>query len=215
MYGKEYGIVLKRFIPSNHKYSILSKSRGKIVLVVLKRNFIKTISSGMQLSFIVDDQNSNLHITKHLNIISAPLMKRYRDMLWLHHLLEICYFFIPLHQPCEEFFYLLSNYFSLFELYDHFYNNWECIHKAYLGVLMILMGFFPPKHLQKALIRIKSTLLFNIDFAQALKVKSLIMCLKDFNMLSCNEFDMWIQECIQSHPRRHMFKTLEFFTNDY
>ena len=209
MQEKECGIVLKRFTTSQHKFYLLAGSLGKIALVVFNQGVMRRIQVGTLIEFDFPKKQGNVHTAQQLAISLLPITQKPDDLLWLHHMLELCYYFIPLHQPSTECFIILKNSLTLLAHSDQFLD-WETVKKLCLGALLLCLGFFPPDHLQRPIIMTKNALFLSVDFQDAQKVEFLSKHLKKFCTVAHEELDMWLLQCIQSHPRVNMFKTIHF-----
>jgi len=213
MENRESGIVLRPFTPSAHKFCVLTQRYGKITLVVLNAQSARCLRQGAIISFLISEKNDSFYTTDRAEIIFIPLPQENHDLYWLHHLLEVCYFFLPMHEPIEEYFIVVSN--GIYWMHNHNFTwaQWQVIKKVNIVVLMSLLGFAPPLHLQPSARIIHKTLLWFIDFQKGQKVEFLSQHHDVFAAVSVDHLDVWLLECLQSHPRATVFKTLPFVYN--
>lgn len=211
MQEKECGIVLKKFATSDHKISVLTNTLGKIALVVFNQGVMRRIQVGTLIEFDHPKKQNNVHTTQQLVIVLTPITQRSDDLIWLHHMLELCYYFVPLHQPLSECFVILKSCLALLPHVDLFSAHlWEIVKKLCLGALLLFLGFFPPEHLERSIIMTKNALFLSVDFQDVQKVEFLSKHLEKFCTIAPADLDSWFLQCIQSHPRINIFKTIHF-----
>lgn len=209
MQEKEYGIILRRFATSQHKVSTLTNGLGKIALVVFSQQALYRIQLGSLVEFIAPQQNNNVYTTPQLVVVTTPIAHNTQDLAWLHHMLELCYYFIPLNQPAEECFIALNNSLALLQCANLFVlAQWNMLKKLCLGVLLLFLGFFPPRYLEQPIVTTKDVLLSCIGLSDEPKIERIQQFLQTFTTISCSDLDAWLLESIQSHPRAHTFKTV-------
>lgn len=209
MQEKESAIILRKFSTTQHKVSVLSNSLGKIALVVLHQQPLHRLQLGSLIQFSNPEQSNNIFTTTNLSIYATPIPRDVQDLIWLHHLLELCYYFIPLHQPSQECYLTLHSSISLLDHANLFLvDEWERLKKLCLGVLLLFLGFFPPRHLERSIIAAKNVLLAPTGPIDQEKIALLYDPLQNFIKNSCTGLDEWLVECIQSHPRVNAFKTV-------
>jgi hypothetical protein len=211
----DIGIVLKKISVSEHKFSVLTKTRGKIILIVFDYHNAKKLQAGTLISFIPDQFNKAIHTTKSIDIMAVSSGTNTLDMYWFHHLLELCYFFTPLHQPIDDVFCIISHCLAL-PAYQQAIeeDEWAVTKKLCVGVLLMHLGFYPTEALTPPLISTKKTLLLFIDFNESQKVEFLRSNLRGLINTSSNALDEWLLCCIHSHPCTKAFKTLRFMYNN-
>lgn len=199
MSQEHHAIILKSFFPHKHTLSLLTKEQGKIKLVILNSKKIQRLGPGASISF-----HANNHITIDAQIINTPYFKNLEDMYWLHHLLELCYYFIPLGEECLDQFIVLQSALALVAETKNVVNK-----KLITGLLLTTLGFYPPSSLA-FLFELKKILSSCIDFIPHKKIEFLTRHLKQLDNKQMGELDEWILACITSHPRYEMFKTIIF-----
>lgn len=208
-----HGIVLKRLTPSTHKFSVLTRDAGKITLVILNNQSIKQINMGTVIAFYILEQNNVMISTERVEIIVTPMPPQAVDIYWLHHLLELCYYFVPPGQPADDIFRFLLNCFSLLNYQQYCYDDWELVKHVCTAILINMVGFYPPDHLQNPIITLQKPLMMFVDFTGEQKVEFCRNSHQVLHVLSPVQLEAWLLKCIQSHPRINMFKTINFVYN--
>jgi hypothetical protein len=210
MHIKENGIILRHFPPSYQKLAVLTQTVGKIILVVLNHRQIQQAHDGSLIEATLMHQRDALYTTVDLEVINTPLPKVPEDIYWLHHLLELSYFFLPLHDQTYEHFFILSSCLIFIKNNIHHYEGWHSLKHFCIGMFLMYVGFNPPEYLKIPLKKFADTLFSFIDFDETQKVESIALHLDNLSAVSLSELDAWLIACIQSHPRINMFKTLSF-----
>lgn len=118
-----------------------------------------------------------------------------------------------MHEPIEEYFIVVQNAIYWMQHHNFTGAQWQIIKKMNIVVLMGLLGFEAPLHLQPSARIVHKTLLWFIDFQKGQKVEFLSQHYDLFASVSVDHLDAWLLECIQSHPRATIFKTLSFVYN--
>lgn len=190
---KNHGIVLKSYQPYKCKLSILDTRLGKIVAVPNR----ETISSGSYISYYVTEQ-PKLFFIYDVEIIDMPLALAKDDILFIHHLLEICYYFIPMNNTQQRIIELLIHLYAA----KHIFEN-ATLKKLFLFQFFTTLGFYPEgKRFQNPLfIRLAS---LSIDNLMGQHVDLIIE----------TELDNWLLNCISTHPCIKNFKTINFLHNN-
>ncbi|MFC1894523.1 DNA repair protein RecO C-terminal domain-containing protein [Candidatus Dependentiae bacterium] len=204
----DFAFVLKRFFPLKQKTSILSHQNGKIQILTKPTIKCKTLWPGMLISFNLNTSNRRFFCAENINIIYNINNSKPFKIYWIHHVLEICYYFIPLHDPCTKIFSFLSCCIKLINNENTFQSHIKIIKKTFLLNLLVLIGFYPPDNLLLYLDLYKQITLVSIDFNNNHKVQSLMSKLKLLKKQDINNLDKWIQTCLCSHPQFKKFKTL-------
>lgn len=206
---KEYGIVL-RLYPS-HKFSVITNALGKIVLMAPRQNNVLRIRPSSLIEFTYKTSYQNVHVVKDIAILFTPLPQCATDLFWLHHLMELCYYFIPLHEASDEVFTMLKNCIALLTSYHLFeLNGWEAIKRLCISSILLSIGFFPPDSLKKPILIMKKTLLLFIDFSNSSSLEFLQNELSSLRKITISNIDKWILECLKTHPQLYLFKTINF-----
>ena len=87
---KKTGIILKTFFPKKMKMVLLDEQMGKIEGVPPSDQF----ACGALLTYYAH-QRGKIYFLHRIDLIDMPLTLAKDDILFLHHVLEICYFCAP------------------------------------------------------------------------------------------------------------------------
>ena len=85
------GIILKRYTTRNNKVSLLDKQLGRIEGILVS----DIISVGSLLQYVAQPYTGGFFLT-NIQIIHVPLLLAKIDLLFLHHIFELCYHFAPI-----------------------------------------------------------------------------------------------------------------------
>jgi hypothetical protein len=197
---KEYGFILKRFLPFKQKVSILSQSTGKINIVTNPITKCQQLWPGMLVTFNIINQSTNMLMASHVEIVWNPEIKKSEDLFWLHELLQHCYYFSPLENPCPEIFYHLYNCFSIYKLKIRSKKLYFKIQRIAIFKLLTLLSFYPEKELVKFLG------LYNQLEKSKETPKDFMNILQNINDTQIKKMDNWILKCINNHPYGGLLK---------
>ncbi|PKN03547.1 hypothetical protein CVU75_01690 [Candidatus Dependentiae bacterium HGW-Dependentiae-1] len=189
---KRLGIVIASLQPRQNKIVVLDQEQGKFICVPDR----KTVNHGMLLTYFVrrDNKTEFLYATE---LLATPVTFAIHDLLFFHHVMEICFHFLPL--ACQTP--------AVFDLLSYFYKP-EMAHldvrqqKLFLCKFFALLGIYPEEFSQDP-VRISQIAFYPIDRMLAHNV--------DLNFKE-TELDSWLLSCVLSHPYSAHFKTVHFLT---
>ncbi len=183
------GIVLKRCQKMGNKVSVLDQSLGCIDGIM----FSSSINLGSLLTYRLKGRMSP-YLIDQCEIIDMPFSIARADLLFLHHVLELCYYFIPVGSCSSQVFYLLL---LLYSLQDHVWN--DTTKKIFLFKLLTTIGFYPEHEL---LNRPCMRQFFTMPIDKIIVEPIDLNCEKDLND--------WLRFCVSDHPYANDFKTMDF-----
>lgn len=186
---KNTGIVLKTYFPGQCKVSLLDQTLGKIVGVPVRTD----MSSGACISYFVQQTNS-VYFMQNVEIIDVPMAMAYNDILFLHHILEVCYYFVPSGSRAPRLFALLV------ALYSNQQKLWNAqMKKLFLFQLFTVIGMYP------------EDAQFRTPYFHHLASASIdTLADQSLDLVIEQQLDAWLLRCIAQHPCAHNFKTVSF-----
>lgn len=186
---KKNGIILKTFFPKKMKMVVLDQQLGKIEGVPPSDRFIV----GSLLSYHAQ-QRGTIYFLHEINLMDMPLWLAKDDILFLHHVLEICYFCAPFGSNVPEIF---NAVMQLYQEHSTAYTREFKI--AFLFKLLILLGMHPDEpHFQD-------------PFYYHLARESIDTIMnKSIHLDTRQALHEWVRRCIAIHPQIHVFKTVHF-----
>jgi len=203
--------VLKRFLPNKNKLSVLTQDSGKIEIITRPINRIEELWPGMLLSCYIEKEltNSKIFTAQNIEIINSPIFNSTFNIDWAHLLLEICYYFLPLHAPEPEIFELL-NYALNINLIDYYFFHQELniIKKIFIVKILTYLGFYPTKNLiyyQAIYLDIIDSYINIIDKN---KLKLLQTKLQSIKIEQIKQINYWIISSLGTHQNFRQFKTI-------
>jgi hypothetical protein len=198
--GEHTGIVLKHCI-KKRKIALLDNSAGRVDALFFS---VHPISIGTVLQYKLQENNSEYQITAQ-EIIATPILMAQADILFLHHLLELCYYSIP--AGALE----VRVFEDMLLLYERFSPAWGMPEKIVLLFRMILsLGCYTEHKLlvhllsQKAIMELYSAPLDNL-------IDKLFSKTIDLEYIPA--MHEWLQICMAGHPYYDQFKTAHFLQN--
>ncbi len=187
---KHIGIVLKSYFPKKCKLALLDNKMGKIAGVPPADRSIPA-GSLIEYSLVKQAPCSFLH---GVDVHNMPFTLAKQDILFLHHVLEMCYYFIPSGSQNKAVFSLLQILYTS--------DNWlqvMAVKKFFLLRLFILLGLYPEEQ------KFKSP-----SFHRLVQVTFEQMLDEEVKQYDEKALDEWLQECVASHPIADRFKTTYF-----
>jgi len=189
--------VLKHCI-QKRKIALLDERAGRIDALLF---YEQAISIGTVLQYRVIENNNRHHIITQ-EMIAAPLVMAQADILFLHHLLEVCYYSIPAGTFEPRVF------DDILRLYEEFSPEWGMPEKIILLFRIILsIGCYTEHALLVRLLSqatIREVCMGPID-----KLIDNLFA-KTINLECAQHIHDWLQICIAGHPYSDQFKTAHF-----
>jgi hypothetical protein len=192
---KNWGIVLKHNIHSTHTTHLLDRKLGKIEVVIRDKKSVR-VCRGAVLTYLIED-HTRTHKVHALDIIHIPLELAQQDILFLHHVLEICFYFIPASINHEAVFDLLIQVYKKHKIWDN-----RTIKKWYLMKFFMGIGMYPEIAAHSSLVGVAD-----------IHIEDILDSITDWNINEA-ELDAWLLECLYMHPHISVFKTVHFLTNN-
>jgi len=188
---KNIGIILKNYYPQRQKISVLDRKMGKIQYPSPKN---KAIPVGSLIGYYVEQNRYNFYKINQLEILNIPFETATDDILFLHHVLEICYYFIPCGAEMQEIFNLLMYLYSFPYKLKYIIEK-----KLFLFKLFVSLGIFPEGKE------------FQTPYFHALSLQSIdTLISKKLPLGVERDLNTCLQTCIQMHPMFRYFKTVNF-----
>lgn len=186
---KNKGIVLKTYVPQKCKLAVLDQELGKIMAVPNRQ----TIGNGAFINYYVQPRQ-NMHFIYDIELIDLPMALAKEDLLFVHHILELCYYFMPLNSCSHSIFnQLIFLYTSPVVLSS------MLLKKVFLFQLFTKLGLYPEgPQFQTPQFHFLATA--SIDTIPLQKIDLIIE----------QELDTWLLNCISLHPCAKNFKTIQF-----
>lgn len=183
---KHEGIILKTFFPYKQKVMLLERSLGKIPAIPPSYNW----QAGTRIAYCAHQQNT-IHFLSEIELLSLPLEMGKGDIDFLHHVLELCYYYLSLGVPALQVYDLLAL------LYDPAYacpsNQFKLL---YIFKLLLLLGMYPEDKQ------------FQMLYFNQLAHEPIDTLLQEPLRLEVEQaLDVWIRSCIALHPLYRHFNT--------
>lgn len=192
MLEKHTGIILKTYFPQKRKIAILDCKLGKIEAVPADIR----LGVGSLIEYYARPQGK-IYFLESVQVLDVPLRLGKTDILFLHHVLEICYFGVPFGSCVSEIFDMVDFLYALSEPIEYHYKI------AFIFKLLTTIGIYPYES------RFQQPLFYNlaIESIDSIAVKSLDLKVQQ-------ELHSWIYAGISEHPLVKNFKTINFLIHD-
>ena len=181
--------MLKRLPSQPDSFSVFDRHSGKIVCVV--KDF--DLAAGSLISYFVPSRGARRFV-KNVKILDVPLSVARSDIFLLHHVLELCHYFLPACNISTE----------TFDLVMHLYTSAKKLttlltKKIFLFKLLVSFGFYSD-HAPFSLTTFSRISSESID---SLVSSSLHLEIE-------RNIDKWLLLCVGAHPQFANFKTVQF-----
>lgn len=184
------GIVLKQ-LDSPHKIALLDRDSGRVDGIVFK-----SICVGSLLHYMVDRERGSYLFLSHCSITNLPFALARTDILFWHHVLELCFYFLPVGHQAGSVFELLHFLYTV-EVAMHWEQHTK---KLYLFKLLAAIGLYDALP----------------QLVPAARVHELLAVpLADIMHYTLDEkservMNKWLRTCIAEHPKVEQFNTVHF-----
>ncbi len=183
------GIVLVQPRPGSSIIVLLDQALGRIDSLF----FYAKVCVGSLMQYSVQQRNGKYFID-NATMIDIPLFLARADLLFLHHVLELLYHFIPVGSCTMGVFELLLL------LYAHDQRMYSMrFKKFFLFKLLSILGIYP-ENMSLSTRSLQMLLTESIDKINDESID--LECEKDL--------DNWLYYCVAEHPRINDFKTIHF-----
>ncbi len=182
------GIILLPANATRKRTVLLDRSDGKIEAFLTR-----DVCAGSVISYQKNIFN-NMYFISEVNIEYIPLSLAFHDILFLHHVLELCYYFIPV-GSCIE---------GLFEVFEWIYLHSDEIlsdkvKKYAVAKLLVTLGLWPEKY------KITTEKIYKLVRAPIDSIR-----LQDIDLANERELEQWLRFCILQHPCSSKLRTMAF-----
>ena len=184
------GIVLKKI--SHHKIALLDKDRGRLDAII-----VKPIGVGTLIIYNIDRQRDTLIYVNQWRMENLPLNLARHDILFLHHIFELCYYFVPLGSFTEKLFELCMFLYTV----DTDIELTQQMKKIYLFKILKAIGVYP------RLLQLPQPILHELEKPLTAWNSAQIAFAYE------KKLDEWLRICIGDHPAIAKFKTMHYLVS--
>ena len=181
------GIVLKSHMPFKQTVSLLDKSLGHITGILMH----DTLSIGTVLMYRLDPTGQR-YFVKELELVDMPFILARHDMLFLHHMVELCYTFIPEGVHSER----------IYDLLRFVFNKSLITKQQKTKILCVLYALLD--------LYVDDASLYNSYIHELAQVPLDAMIDKDIDTNIEKNISRWLYQCIDMHIQVHQLKTVHF-----
>lgn len=181
------GIVLKKFFSKSRKIALFDKQYGRWECIPNTEN----ICLGAIVQY--EKKNHASAIIADVEHIYLPVMLAQTDILFLHHILELCYYFLPVGISAPEIFHLIEFIYA----YQKPLSNKE--KKLFLIKFFTLIGIYPD-----------DSKFQSVPFYQLIAEPIDIIMNQSLDLMNEQFLNQWLLGCVCVHPDVDNFKTMRF-----
>lgn len=182
------GIVLQKLFAQRYAISVFDRHEGKKIAVPSTEN----ICLGSLIEYQVTEKRHAWHLHA-IQTLALPRATDTQELLFVHHVLEICSHFLPINAAAQDIFDLLINLYQPCPLLAHDEGRF-----VFVAKLLMALGIYP--HV-KAL---------NPLCAHILRTPIDNLSAEPIHLDSKQELCAWIFASLAGHPCITQLKTLSF-----
>lgn len=210
MHDKEQGYILQSFSLQNQRFSILTRTRGRLTVSLKKPQRYALFRPGMLIAFVLNGEH--FLTIDEVELISVPFISSKRNIDWIHHWIELCFYSSQPELPCLELFTSLSLYFKLIK-HD------IVMHDDRLKLLCVLHFFYQTGFYAHGLfmayrsqLAIMNYILNYHDFGEILN--DLEQSVNRLSIEEIKQIEFLVKQFLHEHPSFRLFKTMRFVYPD-
>ncbi len=181
------GILLKSYMPFKQTVSLLDSSLGHITGIFMH----DSLSLGTVMSYQLE-ATGNRYFMKEVELIDMPFMLARHDMLFLHHMLEVCHMFLPKGLDAHRIYELLRLVFHKSVLTKQQKMKILC-------VLYVLLDLY-----------VDDASLYNSYVHELAYMPLDAMIGKEIDINVEKNISRWLYQCMGMHMQVQQFKTVHF-----
>ena len=188
------GVVIKKHFPKRLRVSLLDESYGHINVVPTSWQWASYASLGALVSYDLHAE-SDVFFVRSMELISLPVFKTEAAMFFLHHLLELCYFCLPLRAGQSECFDVVFYCTNMLEQAA----STPLMQKLLFAKLLFLIGQYPHDIDKLAISRLL--------YEPCERLATIVL-----DREQQKELELFIYQCVQSHPYGRLVRTVNFLS---
>ena len=188
------GIIIRKHFPKKVCISVLDEHLGHITVIPASWQWASYSSVGALIDYVLVEDGDTFFV-KHVELNTVPSYFDENLLLFMHHLMEVCYFCLPVQGGKTEAFDLLSHVIEAFGDI----SRKPLAQRLLLAKLLYIVGQYPADvdQLSVSLLLHKPyKILLNLALTHEHK----------------KELEIFIYQCIKFHPYGRLLKTVNFLS---
>jgi len=188
---KNYTAIVVRQLDTPHKVALLDRVAGRVDGIIAS----PLVRVGSLIEYTVERNRGTLRYIRNYSVVDVPMSIAREDILFWHHVLELCYYFVPPGSFTQQLFELLEFLYTV--------DSGICFgtraKKLYLFKLFVRIGVYTK------LPRLP------IEQIQHLQRVPLEVIADEVIDEQCEKMlDEWLRLCVYEHPAIRKFHTTHF-----
>jgi hypothetical protein len=188
------GIVIKNYQPYKNSVCLIDDINGRIDVTVYKERLM----TGSKIGYRLEKQRTGNLILTDIKLHDVPFKLAQHDILFLHHTLELCYYFIPVASGVEGVFDLLQ---FLYSADIQLWNN--ATKRLFLLKVLMCIGMYSIG------INIEKKIMNQLCSAPLGTPE-----MADLAMEHAVSVNRWLHACLREHPYIQKFNTIHFLMRE-
>jgi len=198
MHPVRQGIVLRVHAPYQHKVSVFDQIQGKIYAVAQSHSV--ALMHGELIAYRLEPWK-HMYRLCDIEVLTLPAAWVCEDILFLHHVLEIAFFFIP-EQSCATQLFRLCQF--LYEKSEQQHVDPTLVKRLFLGKFFALLGVYPDQAFEE------NEQLFHLFSGSGETLPDGVHNKIQSTDELYKKLQRWLLGCIQTHPHANTFTTMHF-----
>ena len=195
------GSILRIF--NHERLCVFSEQRGKLFCINKHKNVFCVVGSSLTAN--ISQQNKAAFYIDHIHDIFHPPITTLAELAWLHHIIELHYFFLSEHQAHQRDYQFFIEYLWVPKRVTKNREQEVCLQLLAINHFLVQTGFYEHQLLHM-LAQVFQEVIdhpgayavpFHLIESKKQGICELILC------------------CLQEHPQFHQFKTVPFLRQLY
>ncbi len=185
-------IVLKQISP--YKVALFDRQEGRLDGITSR-----SLHLGSILEYHPERSRDTMVFISEVQLLNLPFQIGRSDILFWHHVLELCFYFMPLGSRSPELFELLLFLYTM-----DTWGRWTAqSKKLYVCKLLITIGWYH---------EVRALSVVTLQYIRAIPVDRIHEVRLDEE--SEKRVDEWLHVCVAEHPAIGKFKTMHFLRGE-
>lgn len=191
------GVVIRAWLPEKKSCLVFDRLRGVIRGILLQPESMRHVQHGALISYEISSQISSggeRFYLQQVQLCAQPAQWAHQDILFVHHVLELCASFVPPHLSDRAIF---EHMLGLYNPLDGHHQDPVLGRLIFLAQFFLIIGWYPDEDtcaINRLISRVSGTMV-TVGEQESLR-SSLVK---------------WLRRCVALHPLAPSFKTVTFF----
>lgn len=191
------GVVIRAWLPEKKTCLVFDRLRGMVSAILLQPESMRHVQHGALISYEISSRGSfqgDRFFLQQVQLCAQPAEWAHQDILFVHHVLELCASFVPPHLGDRAVF---EHMLGLYNPLNGYQQDPVLGRLVFLVQFFLLIGWYPDED-TSAINRLIS------------RVPGTMVTVREQEFLR-SSLVKWLRRCVALHPLAPSFKTVTFF----